>query len=483
MSESKTPLSLDQIKQRLQAYPLPKVDLVVGIAEGGRIPAQMVAGFLGKPLITVKVNFRDKDNQPHRTSPEFLEPFSLNFQKGASILLVDDVAVTGKTLEVVKEKLNDYQVLTFVFKGKADHVLFPEIKTCVTWPWKAVKEDELHQNSERRKFLKSLAGITAGMMLPFGGKAVTDMDQQNRFSKDPNRDRFGDLLPKRKFGNTGIEMTMLGLGGAHIARMSEKEAERTIETALEGGIRFFDNAESYGIGLAERRYGMFLTPKYRDVAFIQSKTTARDAKTAKAHLEGSLKRMNTDFLDLWFIHAVSSPGDVDHRINNGVLDVFLEAQQSGKVKYIGFSGHSDYKAHLRMLEKSDTMQACQMPVNAFDPNYKSFINNVMPQLIEKNIAPIAMKTLANGGFFGGTSHFMHGNKPKIVPNVLTVEEALYFSWSLPVSVLVTGADDAQMLKEKIDLAKKFKAFHEDKRLELVEKVADFDGQFVEYYKV
>ena len=276
---------------------------------------------------------------------------------------------------------------------------------------------------------------------------------------------------------------MLGMGGAHIANMTESEAQKTIETALEGGVRFFDNAESYGRGLAEKRYGMFLTPKYRDVAFIQSKSTARDAKTMREHLEGSLKRMNTDYLDLWFIHAVGSPSDVDNRIKNGVLDVVLEAQKSGKVKYVGFSGHSDYKAHQRMLERTDALQVCQMPINAFDPNYKSFINNVLPQLIKKEMAPIAMKTLANGGFFGGTSHFNHGDKPRIVPNTLTVEEALYFSWSLPISVLVTGADHAQMLQEKIDLARKFKALDEKKRMALVEKVAGFDGRLVEYYKV
>ena len=121
--------------------------------------------------------------------------------------------------------------------------------------------------------------------------------------------------------------------------------------------------------------------------------------------------------------------------------------------------------------------------DAFDPNYKSFITNVMPRLIEKGMAPCAMKTLANGGFFGGTTHFNSGDKPRIVPNVLTVEEAIYFSWSLPISVLVTGADHADMLSEKIDFAKRFKAFDEKKRQELISRVSGFDGKLVEYYKV
>src|SRR5690606_33704033 len=199
------------------------------------------------------------------------------------------------------------------------------------------------------------------------------------------------------------------------ARMDEKEAQKTIEAALEGGIRFFDNAESYGSGRAEERYGKFLTPKYRDIAYIMSKSTGRDAKTAQQHLEGSLRRMNTDYLDLWLIHGVTSPDDVSGRLSNGVLDVVLEAQASGKVRHVGFSGHSDYNAHLKMLDSTDVLQACQMPVNVFDPSYKSFIHNVMPRLVERKMAALAMKTLANGGFFGGTSHFNHGDNPKIVP--------------------------------------------------------------------
>ncbi|MEX2566654.1 MAG: aldo/keto reductase [Cyclobacteriaceae bacterium] len=341
-----------------------------------------------------------------------------------------------------------------------------------------------NEENKRRAFLKSLAGLTAGIMLPM-------TSSEGRFTSASHasdntglfKDRLGDLLPKRKFGGSGEAVTMLGLGGAHIARMAEAEAQKTIEAALEGGIRFFDNAESYGNGTGERRYGQFLTPKYRDVAFIQSKSTARDGKTAQAHLEGTLKRMNTDYLDLWLIHAVTSPNDVDGRIERGVLEVVRKAKESGKVRFIGFSGHSDYHAHLRMLESTDILQACQMPINAFDPNYKSFINNVLPKLLEMKMAPMAMKTLANGGFFGGTSHFNHGGNPKIIPNSLSIEEAVHFSWSLPISVLITGADNADMVKEKIAFAKSFKAFDETKRKQLINKVADYNGQLVEYYKV
>lgn len=357
-----------------------------------------------------------------------------------------------------------------------------------------VMKKEDHNDKDRRNFLRSLAGLTAGLMMPAACQSGKNEQQPAQGQQDQpklmkaamttpvERDRLGALLPQRLLGKTGEYVTMLGLGGAHIARMDKKEAQATIEAALEGGVRFFDNAESYGSGEGESRYGAFLSPQYRDVAFIMTKTTAKDAKTARRHLEDSLRRLKTDYLDLWQIHSLTSPDDVDRRLEQGVLEVVQEAQASGKVRYIGFTGHTDYHAHLKMLESTDVLETCQMPINVFDPNYKSFINNVLPQLVEKKVGAIAMKTLANGGFFGGTNHFMHGDNPKIVPNKLSIAEALHFVWSLPVSVLITGPDHADMLKEKIELARSFTAYTEAQRQELIDRVADFEGNLVEYYK-
>ena len=329
--------------------------------------------------------------------------------------------------------------------------------------------------SDRRTFLKSLATMTAGMMVPY--------DKVKGISAAP-RDRLGELLPLRAFGKTGINVTMLGIGGSHVGRAPEKVSQQLIEKALEGGIRFFDNAESYQSGGAEIKYGKYLVPKYRDVAFIMTKSTGRDGKTAQEHLEGSLKRMKTDYVDLWQIHSITSPSDVDRRIQDGVLEVALKAKESGKARFIGFTGHTDYRAHQQMLKRTDVLETCQMPINCFDPNYKSFINNVMPTLVDQNLGIIAMKTLSNGGFFGGTRHYHSGDNPRIVPKIATIQEALHFVWSLPVSVLVTGPDDVAMLQEKIDLARSFKQMEESARTALVERVgkAGLDGNKVEFYK-
>ena len=327
---------------------------------------------------------------------------------------------------------------------------------------------------DRRAFLKSMASLTTGVLL---SSACAEGGEEGTAS-----DRLGTLLPTRRFGRTGEAVTMLGVGGWHIGEMSEAEAQKTIETALEGGVRFFDSAESYQAGGSESRLGKLLVPKYRDDVFLMTKTTARNATKAWEHLESSLTRLNTDQLDLWQMHSVQNPADVDERIENGILDVMLEAKATGKTRYIGFTGHVSPTAHERVLEQTDIFDTCQLAMNLVDVSYESFIERVVPTLIERNIGVIGMKALANGGFFGGSQHGKHGVNPKVVPNRVSVSEAIRFVWSLPVSTLVTGPDDATQMQEKIDIAKTFTGMDDDERQVLIEKVEDMAGTTVEFYK-
>ncbi|MGF1588273.1 MAG: aldo/keto reductase [Pleurocapsa sp.] len=326
---------------------------------------------------------------------------------------------------------------------------------------------------ERRSVLKWLGGFTAGILLS---------TQANAQNNSPPSDRLGKLLPLRTLGRTGEAVTMLGVGGAHIGGMSsERDAQETIEIALEGGVRFFDTAESYQSGGSETRYGKLLTPQYRDVIYLMTKSTARNADDARLHLDGSLRRLNTDYLDLWQVHSVNNPQDVDGRVANGVFEVMAEAKESGRVRHLGFTGHYQPDALLRVME-SDIFDTCQMPVNLADPNYSSFIKQVMPQLIKRDLGVLAMKSLANGGFFGGSSHGQSGDNPKIVPNRVSIAEAINFTWSLPVSVLITGANNPEQMQEKVALANSFTVMDEAQRQALIDKVADLAGTTVEFYK-
>src|SRR5258708_18121289 len=326
----------------------------------------------------------------------------------------------------------------------------------------------------RRQFVRHLALFTS---LASASRCVGSL-----LADEPASDQLGQTLPRRLLGRTGEKVTMLGLGGFHVGSLNDRNAQALIEAAIEGGIRFFDNAQQYQSGGSEAKYGRLLTPKYREHVFLMTKTVARDADTAQQDLGGSLRRLRTDHLDLWQMHAVDSPADVEQRQRDGVLQVMAEAKKSGKTRYIGFSGHRTPVAHQRVLEVTDQFDTCQMPINAADPSYHSFIKNVLPLLVEKNMGVLAMKTLADRGFFGQNRwHARPTGVSPLIPNRISVTEAIHFVWSLPVSVLITGAESLDQLHEKIGLAKSFNGMSQAERQRIVERVADLAGNAVEYY--
>ncbi|VGO22626.1 aldo/keto reductase [Pontiella sulfatireligans] len=332
---------------------------------------------------------------------------------------------------------------------------------------------------KRRELLQQLA-VAGTALAPPSAKAGASKS-----------DRLGSILPRRTLGKCGEQVTCLGLGGYHVGwPEDEAVAQATIEKAIEVGIRFFDNAESYGKGRSEERYGKYLIPKYRDDIFLMTKTQAKDAATARQHLEGSLRRMNTEVIDLWQIHSLKDPADADDRLAKGVLDEALKAQAEGKVRHIGFTGHASPYAHVRMTEHKavlDACTSCQFPINPVDAASKhSFIETTIPKMLENNIGILAMKTLADGRFFAQKE--MNGkvkwtsDKP-VIPGALSVEECINFTLSLPVSVLITGAETPEFVEEKAAIVKRFTTLSEKQRLALAEKVAGFaeEGK-VEYYK-
>lgn len=329
---------------------------------------------------------------------------------------------------------------------------------------------------KRRDFIVTLAATGATMM------AATSP------GSNENRDALGVTLPRRPLGRTGERVTMLGVGGYHVGWTTEKDAQEVIETGIAGGIRFFDTAESYGRGESESRYGRFLVPKYRQHIFLMTKSTARTADELRRHLDDSLRRLKTDYVDLFQVHSLSNPQDVDERLAHGILDVLAEAKSKKKARFVGFTGHSNPEAHLRMLQRTvetDPFDTCQMPINVLDPSYHSFITRVLPELQKRRIAPLAMKTLADGRFFGMkrmNDRTVWETKTPLVPNRLGIAEALSFAWSLPISVLITGAENASMLQEKIDLAKTFTGMTAADRQRLVAKVADLADGKIEYFK-
>ncbi|MDJ0784896.1 MAG: aldo/keto reductase [Desulfosarcinaceae bacterium] len=337
---------------------------------------------------------------------------------------------------------------------------------------------------KRREFMTMLAGCTVGLMVP----SLSHGTEKSAGATASRSDRLGALLPLRKLGASGAVVTNLGVGGDHVGSASEKDAQAIIEKALEEGVRFFDNAPLYSSGVAEERYGKFLTPKYRDVSFIMTKSLATDKAQALKELDTSLSRMKTDYVDLWQVHALRDAQDVVERVQNGVLDAFREAQQKGKVRHIGFTGHGSYKAHLRMLaalkERGVKMAAAQMPVNPADPHYESFVTHVLPKCVEAGIGVLAMKSLAYGRFFGGNKGWRRTQvtvKPAI-PAALSVEDVFGFVWSLPITTLVSGMESVQQVSQNAAIARKTWDWRQAELQKRIEAAAPFAGPDLEFYK-
>lgn len=332
----------------------------------------------------------------------------------------------------------------------------------------------------RREFLIKMSGLTAAMMLPlpFG------------CTSGSNSDALGHILPLRKLGATGEKVTMLGLGGYHIGWTTEKDAQEVIEAAIEGGIRFFDTAHNYGKGESEIRYGKYLIPKYRDHIFLMTKSQAKTGEELLREIDISLDRLGTDQVDLLQLHSFQTPEDVEERIANGVLDALQKIQDEGKARHIGFTGHQNPYAHLKMMEHMDKyseLATLQMPLNVLDHNSGfSFINKTLPAALDHNLGILAMKTLADGRFFKKKQMLdkvKWESKKPVVPGLVSVKEALYFVWSLPVSVLITGAENSTLIKEKIELAKSFVKLSEKERMDILERAEKAElPDKVEYYK-
>ncbi len=341
--------------------------------------------------------------------------------------------------------------------------------------------DHLTTNEARRAFLKRLAAL--GALITSGWAGSSFANARAEAPQSPS-------LPLRPLGRSGSSVTALCVGGAHVhSAMSRREAERFLAEAMGVGIRFYDTAESYGDGESEKRFGDFLCRNHRSDIFLMTKTRARTAAEATRHLEASLRRMRTDRLDLWQIHALDSREDVENRLAGGVVERLLEEKASGRVRFIGFTGHTRYSALLHLLkrlkEQGVEMDTCQMPINVVDPSYESFVLNVLPELLERGYGVLAMKTLVYGQLFGVRTSWNWARQEspaQVIGEKLSVEEALGFAWSLPIASLVSGMTSLDELRENAALCRRVWSWTEAKRQEVIDRVADAAGPTMEFYK-
>ena len=282
-------------------------------------------------------------------------------------------------------------------------------------------------------------------------------------------------LPTRPLGRTGLDVTILGLGGHHVAVSgSEASARHLVEAALDEGINFFDTAESYGRGSSEYWLGKALAGVRKSVV-LMTKTYApdeRSAESARRHLEGSLSRLNTDYLDLWQLHSVRSADDVDRAFApGGAMEFIQEARNRGTVRFIGVTGHVTPAAHRRALEYWDRgirFDVMQMPLNPLDYHQRSFTREVLPMLVERGIGVIAMKTSADGAL------------PR--EGLATIDECQRYVWSLPVSLAVVGMERPELVRENARRAREFRLMSEADIAELRARIEPRARLELEWYK-
>jgi uncharacterized protein len=292
---------------------------------------------------------------------------------------------------------------------------------------------------------------------------------------DPRAAEAKGGIPYRTLGRTGERVSLVGLGGYHIGKQAhEQESIRIIRLAIDKGINFLDNCWDYNGGASEVRMGQALRDGYRQKAFLMTKIDGRNRETAARQIDDSLRRLQTDHIDLLQFHEVIRGTDPDRIFgSNGAMEAVLEARKAGKIRYVGFTGHKSPGIHLQMLDTAFTQQftfdAVQMPLNVMDAHYDSFEKKVLPVLLKNGIGVLGMKPMGD--------HFILDSK------AVTPVECLHYAMNLPTSVVITGCDSLPILEQALNAARSFRPMSETQASALLAKTAAAaqSGQY-ELYK-
>jgi aryl-alcohol dehydrogenase-like predicted oxidoreductase len=294
---------------------------------------------------------------------------------------------------------------------------------------------------ERRDFLKTATAATVGAAVPASAQVAQPSSAPIKRPESPN-------MIYRELGTTGERVSAIGMGGYHLGKQPEAtESIQLMHAGIDRGITFLDNCWDYNDGISEVRMGQALRNGYRQKVFLMTKMDGRTAVEYNKQLEQSLGRLQTDMIDLVQFHEVIRMEDPDRIFApGGAIEAAIAARQAGKIRYIGFTGHKDPAVHLRMLETAQKhnfhFDTVQMPINVMDAHFRSFTKEVMPVALKQGIGVLAMKTF-------GDPYILRSNTVQPI-------EALQYSLTLPVSVVITGIDNTQVLDQAFEAARTFK---------------------------
>ena len=289
----------------------------------------------------------------------------------------------------------------------------------------------------RRDFMRSVGALGAAVRL---SAHVGALDSAAATRK--GLDAGSGEIPRRPLGRTGVQVSAIGVGGHHLGDLSTvDDAVRLVHEAVDAGITFFDNCWEYYNGKTENWLGRALRGR-RDKVFLMTKvcTHGRSGQLALQMLEESLRRLQTDHLDLWQIHGIVYDNDPELAYAaGGVLEAFDQAKKQGKTRFVGFTGHKDPAFHLKMLELGYPFDTVQMPLNPFDAGFHSFEKQVLPEVNRRGMAALGMKSM------GGTAWAVKNR-------VVSAEALLRYAMSLPVAVTICGVDSLDVLRQNLRIA-------------------------------
>ena len=288
----------------------------------------------------------------------------------------------------------------------------------------------------RRKLLSGLAGLMFG-------KAAIGQKQE---------------IPKRPLGKTGVSVPILAVGGGSaFMAMNDEEAERFLWRALELGLTYWDTAHSYGNGESETRMGRVLKTERKRV-FLATKTAARTYDEAMRQVELSLKRLQTDRIDLIQIHDWRANDDQTAiGRKEGVLTALRKLREEKVVRFIGLTGHSTAEGMRKVLELYDDIDTVLLPINPAQPEFEEV---VVPVAKKKGIAVMALKVTGRGSLFA-----------KADPPTL-----LRYAWSAPIATAVVGMTGIKILETNFQLALQFEPMSEPERVKLRQQMVSMRNQ-------
>jgi predicted aldo/keto reductase-like oxidoreductase len=324
-------------------------------------------------------------------------------------------------------------------------------------------QNRIHTDQDSTVSRREFLGMTAASFLMAGKLSA---------SARPDRNHG---IPYRTLGHTGEKVSVIGLGGYHLGKQSDpEESIRIIRTGIDEGINFLDNCWDYNGGESEIRMGKALRDGYRQKVFLMTKIDGRTKTAAAAQLDESLRRLQTDRLDLLQFHEVIRDSDPERIFaEGGGMEAVLEAKKAGKIRFIGFTGHKSPDIHLKMLATASghgfEFDAVQMPLNVMDAHFSSFEKRVLPVLTQNAIGVLGMKSM--------------GDHVILESKTVTPTECLYYSMNLPTSVVITGCDSMPILQQALDAARSFQPMDSSHVAALLAKTskAAEAGQF-ELYK-